>query len=322
MLAATSCTIVQDSDITDPAAFEKFKLKNFSITQDTHNGKKTTTATLLYDSAVNVKDPATGSIVVRKMMYNFPNPGNLKVRMRSGSSAELKLTCSYLSGNKPYTVVLYQNDSAVEIYRFRYNNGGNLNRIVTTINPVDNKPFIYHTNDTLIYTGSGIVTKILRRSPDASAAATINIEYGGAGDYMSISNFQYQYFHYQQMQGDCPNNSEFNACTGYAIQFTGVGGTGGTGGNNSSYYTISTRVESDLLHQLNLADTKIQGGQTSQRDYDTYYFHPLMFLRNQMNQGNFLFVIYTMDWLLPGPVLTQTNFGRNDFVTLDFQYGF
>lgn len=58
------------------------------------------------------------------------------------------------------------------------------------------------------------------------------------------------------------------------------------------------------------------------RDYDTYYFHPLMILRNQVPLGNYLFVIYAIDWLEPGPALSQTNFTRNEFVTFNLIYAF
>lgn len=313
-LAGGSCTIIQDSDITDPAEFENLKLKSIVLDQDTNKGKKTTSLTLLYDSAVKVTDPATGSVVVRKMMFNFPNPGNLKVKLRSGSTAALQLYCSYLSDNKPYTAVVYEGDSAIEIYRFRYNTAGKVNKIITTVNPNDNKPFIRHTRDSLIYSGSN-VTSIVRTSPDASLAADITIGYGGSGSTQSVSNFRYGSFNYGQTQGDCPNGDP-NVCTGYNLQpTTGSGGF-------SSYYTVKCDAPAGILNQLYLADTKIQGGQSSMRDYDTYYFHPLMILRNQVPLGNYLFVIYAIDWLEPGPALSQTNFTRNEFVTFNLIYAF
>lgn len=316
ILTAGSCTIIEDADITDAAEFEKIKLKSIVLNQDTNKGKKSTNITLLYDSAVSVVDPGTGSVVVRKMMFNFQNPGNLKVKLSSGSTAELQLYISYLSGNKPYTTILYAKDSAIEIYRFRYNTAGKVDRIITTINPVDNKPFVRHTRDSLIYTGSN-VTSIIRMSPDAALMANIAIGYGGSGSTQSVSNFTYGAFNYNQINGNCPDDSDPNACTGYKIQFTGTGN-----GSDASYYTIKVSDDNNTISQLYLEDAKIQGGQISGRDYDTYYFHPLMILRDQVPQGQYLLVIYAIDWLLPGPTLSQTNFTRNDFVTFDFVYGF
>jgi hypothetical protein len=319
LLLVVSCTIIKDSDITTADELKKIKLKSIKIDQDTNSGKESTTINLLYDSTVNIIDTNTGSTVVRKTGYAFPSLGNFKLKFRSGSTATLKSYVSYLAENKPYTFVLYENDSAIEIYRFRYDATGRLSKIITTINPVDNEPILIRTNDSLIYNSNENITSIIRRSPDAALQTTITIGYGGSGTSTSVSSISLSPNHgfsYEQMQGDCPNNSNANICTGYNIRPTSGSGS------YSSYYTISTLTESNVLHELNLIDTKIQGGQISQREYDTYYFHPLMLLRNEVSNGDFLLIIYMIDWLEPGVPLTNTNFTRNDFVTFDFQYGF
>lgn len=308
-----SCTIVEDTDIKTPQEFKSLPLKSIEINQETTKGKKSTLILPLYDSVQNFTDPNTGAKIVRKVGYSMTDFGNLKMKLRSGTSGNAEIFIYYKTGDYPYTFGILKGDSIVELYRFRYDGNNKLNKIVTFINPIDNLPRTVFTSDTLIYT-SATISSIVRKSPiDPSKEATINIQYGGSGNFMSVSNFTYLSFQYQQSQGNCPNNANADVCAGYFAM-----PTQGGGGSNSSY-TLSAAVMIDRLIQLRLLDYKFSSG--SNRDYDTYYFHPLLLMRDQFSQGGFLSIFYCIDWFVPGPVLNNTNFSQDESVSINFNYG-
>lgn len=308
-----SCTIIEDTDITSAEQLGELKLQSLEILQETKGGNQKTTLTQKYDSIVDIIDTSTGARITRKVGYDLPSLGNFKMKLRSASSTNTTVTISFKDDTQPYTFRIYQGDSVIELYRFRYDASNRLNMITTLINPIDNKPPLFQTTDLLSYAGDN-VTSLIRTSPDPTKSATINIQYGGSGNGLSVSSFNYLGVNYGQLQGNCPNGSSANDCTGYLvgpIQLQGI----------YSSYTISTNHESDILNQIRLEDSKINGG-SGGRDYDTYYFHPLMMIRDQLNQGNFLLVIYALDWLVQGPTLAITNFTQNESVSINFKYGY
>ncbi len=313
LVVGFSCTIMEDADLTSAEDFKNLPLKGIVLTQQTTKGTKSISILPLYDSVQNFTDPNTGAKIVRKVGYSASDFGNLKMKLRSNSSGNTEFFAYYKTGNAPYTFGILKGDSIVELYRFRYDGNNRLNKIITIINPVDNQPATVFTNDTLIYTASN-VSSIIRRSPyDPSKAATINIQYGGSGSFLSVSNFTYLNFQYQQTQGNCPNNANLETCVGYLAM-----PTQGGGGSNSTY-TMATSLRLDRLVQLRLLDYKFNTG--SNRDYDTYYFHPLLLMRDQFSQGVFLSIFYSMDWFVPGPVLNNTNFSQDESVSINYNYG-
>lgn len=313
---AISCTIIQDSDITTPSEFANRKLKSITIQQETVKGNKTTQIQLLYDSVQNLVDINTGTKIVRRIGFSLQDFGNLKMKLRSNTTGDLEFFVSYKEGNQPYTFGILKGDSVVEIIRFRYDTSNKLNKILTIINPIDNLPAKVFTNDTLIYTLSNI-SRIIRRSSDASKEATIDIQYGGSGDFQTISNFSYLGFQYTQQGGACPQGQNSDSCFGYALQPSSGGGS-----ENQSQYAIFNTVQFNTFTQIQLADVKINAGPSGSRDYDTFYFHPLMILRDEFDQGKFLLGIYSIDWLELGTLLSSTNFTQNETVNINFNYGF
>lgn len=310
-LLVFSCTIIQDGDITSEAQLSKLRLKGFEILQQTTKVNTSTLGILLYDSTVKFTDQSTGAKITRKMRFSLAPFGNsLKMRLRSGTTAKTELYVSFKDDGQPYTFIIYQGDSLVEWYRFRYSSytgpSSKLNKITTVLNPVDGLPEKVRTNDTLIYTSSN-VTSIIRRSPYGSTSTTI-ITYSGSGSGLQVEKST----GYELTRGNCPNGATFDSCTGYLI-------------SGSSSYTIAITQTSDLIEQILLQDQRSNnsgGSGNPTREYDTYYFHPLMLLRNQVGQGNYLMVIYMMDWWVPGANTTGGgNLSNDESVTVKFNYG-
>ncbi len=303
-----SCTIIQDSDIITEAQLSKLKIKGIEILQQTSKGSASTVATLLYDSTVNITDATTGAKLTRKIRFSLPPLGTLKMKLKSGVNGKTELQVYYMDDGQPYTVRIFQGDSTVEQYRFRYDaytGTRKVNKFTTILDPVDNLPATYTSVDNLTYTGSTISS--ILRNPNSTTPTTIPITYtSGPGP-----GFTYKNITYQSGQANCPNMSSFDSCTGYSTINTGSG---------SSSYTISVVQTSNSLNQILLEDNKINGGGSS-RDYDTYYFHPLMFLRNQVGQGNYMLVIYMMDWWQLGASVNNPNFSSNETVSINFNYG-
>lgn len=307
-----SCSIIQEGDITSPDQLSDLKLTSFEIIQSTSNGSSTATAKLDYDSVQNFIDPNTGTKITRKVEYTLAALGNLKMKFRSGATTGTRIYVYYTDTKKVYTLGVIQQDSVVELYRFRYSSSGQLNKIVTFIDPI-NKPLTVATNDTLIYAGNTI-KKLTRRYSGSSTS--IDITYNTSGSnaqdtYVSILSNGYN--------NNCSNNNSSGGdCSNYSN--TQGQNTGGVGPE----ITISAAELLDKLSQLNLQDRRVgftNQSNTFHRELDTFYFHPTMLLRNQLSQGNHLLVIYMMDWWSLGAMTATSNFSRDDYVTLNYGYG-
>lgn len=307
-----SCTIIQDSDITIEAQLSKLKIKGIEIKQETSKGNNSTVGTLLYDSTIYFVAVGTGAKITRKIRFSLPPLGNLKMKFKSGTTSKTELFVSYMDDGQPYNVRIFQGDSAVESYLFRYDTYigvRKVNKILTTLDPVDGLPATYTTVDNFTYTGSNISS--ILRTPKTGSPATISIISPNVGAYFA-PNFTYLGINYQYNQGNCPYGAGFDSCIGYQAMVNGTSG--------SSSYIISVVQNSNSLSQILLADNKITGGSSSW-DYDTYFFNPLMLLRNQVGQGNYLLVIYMIDWWQRGAAISNPNFTRNETVSINLNYG-
>ncbi len=314
-----ACTIIEDSDIKDASQFANKKIKSIDVEQQTTKGSKSSQIKLLFDSVKNIVDPATGVKVVRRQGYSLQDLGNLKMKLRSGTTGNTEFFISYKEGEKPYTFSILKGDSIVEVIRFRYDANNRLNKIVTIINPIDNQPAKIFTSDTLIYLSSEI-SRIIRRSSDPAQEATIDILYGGDANFRTISQFSYLGFRYSQGGGACPQGNNSQTCSGYALQPSS--GNQPSGSENQTQFAIVTSFQFNQLVKIQLADVKINAGPSGSRDYGTFYFNPLMIFRDEFSEGKILLGIYSIDWFVPGPVLTSTNFTQNETVNFNFNYGF
>jgi hypothetical protein len=316
LLIWSSCNIIDDDAITDRDRLADLRLTNYSFNQKTVSGETNQVSTLLYDSSVNIPVP-NGLVVNRKLMFSLPSLGNYKMKYRSGATSNLKAYTSFVGENKPYTFIIYQGDSIVEHYRFRYDNTGKLTKIVTDINPVDNLPLLYQTVDNLEYS-SNKIQSVSRVSDDAAREQEITIERLTQGTIQVVSRVNGRYAQFRSGSGNCPDGSGAN-CIGFNYDLVDPN----TGSSSASVIIISMQFALDRLSEIHLLDDKANNGGAGGccYGYDTYYFHPTMFLRDKMTDGADLMFIYMIDWWQLGkPYTGNSNFTMDEEVTLNFTY--
>lgn len=311
-----SCTIIEDSDITSQEELDNLKLKSIEIKEETTSGTKTSVVKLLYDSIQDFIDTSTGARILRRQRFSMPSLSS-KLRLRSGTSSNTEFTITYLEGGKPYTFAIFKGDSLVERYRFRYNNytsSGKLNKIVTFLNPVDNLPYLTQTSDTLIFDTSGELTNngIERRSPDPAKTGTFAFEYRTDNTRYYIGKVTFKGTNYE------------NPCQG--------GGCPSYGGNYHAQAVLSNGGFGQPIGVLNVTDFQranlsIQdrnhdlaqyGCPTCIRYIDTFYFHPLLLLKDELELGDELMFIYMVDWWQP---ISSVESPNDEKVTFSFKYG-
>ncbi len=317
LMAAFSCTIINDKDITSAAQLSKLKWKGLEIMQQTSKGNSTISAKVLYDSTLNIVDLTTGARINRRVRFSLGALGS-KLKLRSGTSAKTEFTLSYKEGNQPYTFVIYQGDSAVEIYRFRYDASNRLNRIVTVLDPVDGLPFILATRDSISYDNSFKPKDITRKSPDASKRGIITLTYDSFGlTQVATGPNPTTSTSYKRQQGNCFNGASSSQCGGFNKN-TGQPGFGPQ--VNYQFYSPN-----NLLNQVSIEDHRKDSGgggcSGCSFDYATFYFHPLMLVKDQLAFGNDLLMVYLIDWWVPGASNPSSNAQTNEFVTFNFLYG-
>lgn len=307
---AFSCTIITDKDITSTAQLSKLmsklKWKGLEIKQETSKGNSTVSAQVLYDSTVNIVDPATGTRINRRVRFSLGAMGP-KLKLRSGTTAKTEFTLSYKEGNQPYTFVIYQGDSAVEIYRFRYDASNRLYRIMTFLNPVDGRPFILATRDSIGYDASFKPVSIIRRSP--SQPGTITLTYNNS----TLQQIGFKGTNYTQSGGNCRQGVSTPTCGGFS-----------TNSNAQVHYQF--HISNGISNQVLIQDVRepIGGGvcPACDREPATFYFHPLMLVKDQLPFGADLLLAYMGDWWVLGAATADPNQRRtNEVVTFNFLYG-
>jgi hypothetical protein len=309
-----SCTIIEDDDIQTLEELGELVLAGFEISEQ---GSPILSFTLTADSAINVPDPAWNTVVKRISWYSAPSLGTSKVKYKSGASSNLKISMSYLANDKPYTWVLWQGDSAVEIYRFRYTTGGQLTRVITILNPVDSKPATYHTQDDFTYSNNSLQSITRTSATDVSKQGTFGsflLNSINGTNQQSLSGFNFQSYNVTGNPGSCPNNSDGVSCRGYQF-FAGSGG-----GGNSVQTTIK---QVDVFNRASSLQFQDHGAEDNSccRDPDTYYLHPLMYWNFLMDRGNILLAVYMIDWISPGPINTSGgNQNQTEYLTINYQY--
>ncbi|MBI1767801.1 MAG: hypothetical protein HY015_04850 [Bacteroidetes bacterium] len=322
LFTVISCTIVKDSDVTSIDQFNKFKLKSFEIDQSTSSGSSSALATLKYDSVQNIISKISGYHITRLVAYSLPPLGTKKMQLRSETNLKTDLLFYYRDDGLPITLFILAGDSLVESYRFYYNSLRQLAKVVTDIDPIDNKPETIHYRDTIIYPSSTAAaaypSSIKRNSPyDASMAGTFTFTPCSTCPSSStnrLSNISFAYpsnlnqpiFQLYFNTGGCDNSSEY-----YPYQCGGVSKNNSTGGGGSSNsYQLSFR--SDITFNKTISTSL-----TSASVSDAYYFHPLMILKDAIPQGSLYFWFYSIDWFQT----TGNSLSNSDVVKINFNYG-
>ena len=303
-----SCTIIEDSDITSQKELDKLQFVSIEIKQETSSGTSTAVASVTSKREVNITVPA--GKLTRQVWMDWPALSGKKLLLKSGVTTAFKSYTSFLESGKPWTFYLFSADSTIlELYSFRYNASGRLSNIISRVPYVLNGPAT--SNDTLIYKTSGELTSITRKYPATSTTTTFtNLNYR-----TSDNSFKLIQFNFQGMQYEVP-------CSG--------GGCGPQWGGNYHVSPVSTGFPAGVMNlatfpreYLSLQDfnniNQNNCGSTGCNAWiDTFYLHPLMMLKDQLNAGDDLLFIYMVDWWKPTTTQQSTN---NEKVTFSFKYG-
>ncbi len=317
------CTIIQSSDITSLDQLNKLTVKSIDITENLSTQSLTATATLV-DSIMNapvfidINNTINGTVAKQTKITWPAVTSDSKLKFRSGVTTGIVIKNTYYQNGMPRHSFIYGNNLLKEWYSFYYDINFNLTNVRSRIFA---SPDTAVYRDSLIYNTSGFqswyVSSIVRKSPyNPSKAGTINFTYSQYSPYVSLNGpVQYAGLQYNPSNQNCPNGTSIDNCFGSSF-------IDNASPNSSSSYVINTSQVGNLLNLLSIADLKINNNGGAPRNYDTYYFHPLMLMRNLFSHGNFLLTIYMIDWWQPGqPVSGPTNFTKNETVTFNFNYG-
>lgn len=298
-----SCSILEDTDITSSDQLAGLNLTGFEIRQQTADGNVTSRASLISTTDTLLTDPNTGAEISRILRYSL-QALSLRIKLRSGVTTTTEFSVSYTKQGKPYTAIIWAGDSAVEIYRFRYENytaTGKLNLLHTTINPVDNLPPIANTRDAITYNGSGLISSISRNE----GAGTFSITYGGGAPPV-MSNISISGVNYQQNTGYGTGCTE-SACL-IAYHISGAGGFG----VGIRYINRTENTFNDFMG----LEYSCCGFEPS-----IYNFHPLFFLHSQLDTGGQLMIIYMKDWWIQGAQNSSISGSVRELVEIVRTYG-
>jgi hypothetical protein len=311
LLVLISCTIIKDSDITSKSELDKLTLKSFEIVQNSQAGNSSLTAALKYDSTVNRISGGTGAHVSRVKGFALPPLGNYKMKLKSGTTSATEIAIGYTDKGRPNAFVIYKGDSAVEIYKFFYNVSGQLIKFVVDIDPVDNLPELLHIKDTIIYTAGNVYpSSIIRHSPDDAVAGTFtpcqNCGSGSSAQGINQISFQGQTTYQLNFNsgGDCNSNNYYPYPCG-GINRTNQNGGGQNGSQNQLTFVNNFTFEKTIQTFL-----------TSASNVDSYYFHPIMIVKDLIPHGDFYFWFYSVDWF----VGSNSPLQNNDQVKLNLNY--
>ena len=317
-----SCTIIEDKDITSLADLKKVKLTSIDIFQDTHAGSKTVTAKLVEDATINITTP--DGILNRYVEWSVPALPSLKLKYRSPITTVHKYYQYYLSNGNLYTFGVQKDTIFAEVYRFRYDATGRLNKIITFINPSlsSSTTIDLASKDTLIYKSSGELEKITRKLPDGSTSDFTSLTYNNRVTGFTFSGKNYD--GNSQGSGNCPNNGSGQDLCG-SLSTPGSNPNPNLSGPYVNYYD---QKEIGLLNYFQLQDGRYNGsnfyqcsGTACGRELDTYFFNPLFVIRNQLKLGDDLLILYAADWWKAGTAAVDNQkITKVEVVNFKFNY--
>lgn len=319
-----SCSIIKDSDVTSLDQFNKLKLTSFDIVENDGN-VSTYHASLKYDSVENFNTLSRfGNYHITRLVgYSLPWLGGRKLQMLGnnipGQNYSNTVRVYYRSDGKPYRLEIHagSKDSVVAYYRFLYYSSGQLASLTTDINPIDSKPSILHTKDTLFYSSTSTsssannLTGITRRA--GSGPVSFSIQYasctscGGSGIVSFSPTGNIGQDSYQFQNGGCNNdNNDPYACGSLTYQVQNPTG---------AYPQVQIQVYQSLgkTSEIDLTDYYNRG--------DFYYFHPLMILKDVIPQGDAFLWIYACDWWKYSLAGTTNQNNNNYGATVRLNYG-
>ena len=315
LIATVSCTIVKDSDITSLDEFKKLTLKSFNIDQTVNGATSSIVATWKYDSVLNIVSKISGYHITLVRGFSLPALGTKKVRFRSGVNTKTELKIYYRDDGLPITFWVLAGDSLVESYRFFYNSAKQLAKVVTDIDPIDNKPETLRFKDSIYYAAGSTTTvqpqpgSFIRNSPlDQSLAGSYTFSSCNQCSNPTVGSMSTNQGNmYNFYSGNCHGSSNvYPYSCGGVFKNTSSGGGGGNNGSAQIQFVSSITFNRTLKTVFTSAQTT-----------DIIYFHPVMLLSDAISQGGLFFWVYSMDWYKND----GTSFENSDQVTITYDYG-
>lgn len=325
LIIGISCSIIKDSDVSSLDQFNKLKLTSFDIVENDGNISDYH-ASLKYDSVENFDTQSKfGNYHITRLVgYSLPTLGGRKLQILgnniSGQNYSNTIRIYYRSDGKPYRLEIFAGakDSVVAYYRFLYYSSGQLASLTTDINPIDDKPSILHTKDTLFYSSTSTsstannLTGVTRRA--GSGPVPFSIQYsnctscGGSGIVSFSATGSVGLDSYQIQSGSNCNNEGGNSYGCGSLQYQ-------IQNPNGPYPQVQIQVLQSLgkTSEIDLTDLYNRG--------DFYYFHPLMILKDVIPQGDVFLWIYACDWWKYSTAGTSTQNNSNFGATVRLNYG-
>lgn len=310
-----SCTIIEDGDITSQEELDNLNIKSIEIKQETESGNTTSTATVtsIANVSIPVSVPPFNGTITKQVYMDWPAlSAPSKLKLKSGDVTSFQSRTSYLSSGQPYTFYLFHlsgNDTVIfELYRFRYDANSRLSTIIT------NAPYVEGgaptSRDTLIYDTEGKLNSITRNYPATSTSVTIKdlFYHTTSNDTYTLDQFTFQGLKYEK---PCSGN-------GCGPQW---GGNCHVSPTSNNFPTGVMNLGAFQREYLSMEDRNHSldqwGCGTCVRYLDTFYFHPLMIVKDQLTAGDDLLFIYMVDWWQPTATVQSAS---NEKVTFTFQY--
>jgi hypothetical protein len=314
-----SCSIIEDSDITSKEEFDNLRFKSVSIKQETSQGNNSMIANVTSRSEVSI--PTPNGLITETFYMDWPALTG-KLKLKGGYTASFKTYTSFLGTGKPYTFSIFDSDSVLlELYRFRYDASGRLVQIITNVPFVEGGPPT--SNDTLYYGNANNMmelTSIVRRSSDPSKAGTFTLASTGGSIFSTGWSFDFKGTRYSKAcQG--------NGCGEY------YGGNyhirPSNGGQPFGLLNVTDSQRAFVNIEDNNKPLDNYGCSNCIRYSDTFYFHPLMILKDQLvftsdnlqggnaRIGDVLFFIYMVDWWNP---ISAQETSNNEKIVFEFKY--
>jgi hypothetical protein len=332
VLLSASCSIIQDSDIKSAAEVSSLALKSVTIDQTTSSGSSSLAILQTIDKTVAI-NTAAGPIN-RYVEMNAPVfPATSKMKFRTAVPTGAKMYIYYFSNGKPSTFGIYKENlvngavkdsTFYEVYRFRYDAAGKLTKFTTFLSPCCNAAT---TNDTLIYSNNKIAT-ITRKSPTNTAkTGTITASYAASASSPVMTNVTFEPLSTLKYTYD--NNTCFT-CITESYSSTSITFAIKTTGQNGQLVTSTTSNANIVLTSLGNKSQTVSiedsrgnsNGNNNNVNPDTYYFHPMMLLANDLTNGVALFHMYMIDWWQQGtPQTNGSGSNTNERVNFTFNYG-
>lgn len=295
-----SCSIVKDSDVQSLADVGQLRITALEIKEQVQQqSPKTTKVSLLYGSDGKISQ------------FNFPSFAGSKFSFRSPTiTGSVVGQLSYTAG-KISEFDIRAGSESKEKYLFEYDGSGNLFKL-TSIGTFPGD--VVQTVDSIIYESKQLA-KVFRTSTTSTGGKS-KVTYTAAyntsdgtlktfgqsptGDIIQIDRNSNQ-------GGDCFENASQHECVAYKTPVS------------SAQITIRHRFVGMRLEVVMMGENYSIGVKNS----DKYVFHPLMVLREEINNSEALMMFYMLDWWVERYPLTGGGGGtfEREFVSLNFLFG-